>query len=119
MEDRFKVNETADPFFPAQIIIELNPTDAKPGEPYVLRVRVFNEGYRPIEVRSLELVSRFGGKTTGNGAQIPTRVQRIDPQATALVHEIAGTWKEAQHQGEISATVTLADGGKFSKSISW
>ena len=119
MEDRFKVNETADPFFPAKIIIELNPTDAKPGEPYVLRVRVFNEGYRPIEVRSLELVSRFGGKTTGKGAQIPTRVQRIDPQATALVHEITGTWKEAQHQGEISATVTLADGGTFSKSISW
>ncbi len=119
MEDRFKVNETADPFFPAQIIIELNPTDAKPGEPYVLRVRVFNEGYRPIEVRSLELVSRFGGKTTGKGAQIPTRIQRIDPQATALVYEIAGTWKESQHQGEIAATVTLADGGKFSKSISW
>ena len=119
MEDRFKVNETADPFFPAQIIIELNPTDAKPGEPYVLRVRVFNEGYRPIDVRSLELVSRFGGKTTGKGAQIPTRIQRIDPQATALVHEIAGTWKESQHHGEIAATVTLADGGKFSKSISW
>ena len=119
MEDRFKVNETADPFFPAQIIIELNPTDAKPGEPYVLRVRVFNEGYRPIDVRSLELVSRFSGKTTGKGAQIPTRIQRIDPQATALVHEIAGTWKESQHHGEIAATVTLADGGTFSKSISW
>lgn len=119
MEDRFEVNETADPVFPAQIIIELNPTDAKPGEPYVLRVRVFNEGYRPIEVRSLELVSRFGGKSTGKGAEIPTRIQRIDPQATALVYEIAGTWKESQQQGEIAATVTLADGGKFSKSIRW
>ena len=74
MEDRFKVNETADPFFPAQIIIELNPTDAKPGEPYVLRVRVFNEGYRAIEVRSLELVSRFGGKATGKGVRIPAIV---------------------------------------------
>ncbi len=119
IEDRFKINETAADFFPAQIIIELNPTDAKPGEPYVLRIRIFNEGYRAIEVRSLELVSRFGGKTTGKGAQIPSRTQRIEPQATALVHEIAGTWTEAQHQGEIAATVTLADGGKFSKSISW
>ncbi len=119
MEDRFEVNETADPLFPAHIIIELNPTDAKPGEPYVLRVRIFNEGYRPIEVRSRELVSRFGSKTTGKGSQIPTRIQRVAPQATALVHEITATWKEAQHQGEIAATVTLADGGKFSKSISW
>jgi serine/threonine protein kinase/tetratricopeptide (TPR) repeat protein len=119
MEDRFKVNETAADFFPAQIIIELNPTDAKPGEPYVLRVRIFNEGYRAIEIRNLELVSRFGGKTIGKGAEISPRTRRVDPQATALVHEIAGTWTEAQHQGEIEATITLADGGKFSKSIRW
>ena len=58
-------------------------------------------------------------RNTHKGVQIPTRTQRIEPQATALLHEITGTWKEAQHQGEIAATVTLADGGNFSKSISW
>ena len=119
MEDRFEVNETPDPFFPAKIIIEVHPADAKPGEPYVLRVRVFNEGYRPVEVRGLELVSRFGGKTVGKGVEIPTRTQRIEPQATVLVHEIAGTWKEAQQHGELTATVMLVEGGKFTKSISW
>jgi hypothetical protein len=119
MEDRFKVNDTADDFIPAQIIIELNPTDAKPGEPYVLRVRIFNEGYRAIEIRSLELVSRFGAKTIGKGAEISPRTRRVEPQATALVHEITGTWTEAQNRGEIEATITLADGGQFTKSIRW
>ena len=119
MEARFQVNETADPLFPAKIIIEIHPADAKPGEPYVLRVRVFNEGYRPIEVRSLELVSRFGVQTVGKGVEIPTRTRRIDPQATALVHEITGTWKETQQHGELTATAMLVDGGKFTKSVSW
>jgi len=119
MEEGFEIKETADPFFPAQVIIELNPTDAKPGEPYVLRVRIFNDGYGAIEFQSLELVSRFGGKTFGKGQQIPLRTQRVAPKATAVLHEIAGTWQETQNQGEIEVTVTLVNGGRLIKSVRW
>ena len=119
MEEGLEVKETADPFFPAQIVIEFNPADAMPGEPYLLQVRIFNEGYRAIEFIGLELVSRFGGKTTGKGQPIPLRVREVAPQATAILHEVAGTWNELQNHGEIEATLTLLDGGKLSKSVRW
>lgn len=64
-------------------------------------------------------MSRFGVQTVGKGVEIPTRTRRIDPQATALVHEITGTWKETQQHGELTATAMLVDGGKFTKSVSW
>ena len=70
---------TSAPTFPAQVIIEVNPLNAQPGQPYVLRVRVFNEGNRPIHVKSLELISSYGGKTIGKGQQIPARTQRVNP----------------------------------------
>lgn len=118
-QDDLEIKETADPFFPATVIIELEPVDARPGEPYVLRVKVFNEGYRLIELQSLQLASRFGNKTTGAGQEISVRTSIVAPQAIAILHEIAGVWKEAQNRGEIEATVTLADGSKLIKRLSW
>jgi hypothetical protein len=119
MEEQFNVKETADPLLPAQVIIEFDPKDVGPGEPYVLQVSVFNEGYRSIAFQSLELVSRYGEKTTGKGHQIPVRAQQVGPQAKVVLHEVSGTWTESRNHGEIEATVTLGDGSKLIKSISW
>jgi tetratricopeptide (TPR) repeat protein len=120
MEERLGIKETADALLPAQLVIELNPIDAGPGEPYVLQVSVFNEGYRTLELQSLELVSRFGQKeTTGKGQQIPVRVRQVAPQTKAVLHEVAGTWKESQSHGEIEVTVTLMDGGRLIKTVRW
>ncbi len=110
---------TSAPTFPAQVIIEVNPVNAQPGQPYVLRVRVFNEGNRPIHVKSLELVSSYGGRTTGKGQQLPARTQRVNPRSTAVLHEVSSTWTEEQNKGMIVANVALVGGGFLTKSISW
>ena len=110
---------TSAPTFPAQVIIEVNPVNAQAGQPYVLRVRVFNEGNRPIHVKSLELVSSYGGRTTGKGQQIPARTQRVNPRSTAVLHEVSSTWTEEQNKGMIVANVALVGGGFLTKSISW
>ncbi len=105
--------------FPGELIIELNPTNAQPGNPYVLRIRVANQGNRPVHVKSLEIVSTYSGKSTGKGQQIATKVRRIDPRATGLLHEVDGTWTEEQNKGRITAIVTLVGGAKLTKTISW
>jgi len=119
MEEGIKVKETADPFFPAKIVIELDPVDARPGESYLLRVSVFNEGYHAIDFESLELVSRFGGKTVGKSQPIAMRSGRVGARSSVVLHEIEGIWKEAQNHGEIEAAVTLGDGGRLAKRIRW
>ncbi|HLE21286.1 MAG TPA: protein kinase [Vicinamibacteria bacterium] len=110
---------TAAPTFPADVIIEVNPPNALPGQPYVLRVRVANQGNTPIQVKSIELVSSYGGKTTGKGQQIPPRTQRVNPRATAVLLEVSSTWTEEQNKGMIVATVSLIGGGFLTKSIQW
>jgi hypothetical protein len=110
---------TGAPTFPAQVIIEVNPPNAQPGQPYVLRVRMHNEGNRPIHAKSIELVSTYGGIPTGKGQQIPVRTARINPRATAMLLEVTGTWSEEQNKGQIVAHVLLMGGGSLTKSIKW
>lgn len=117
-----KVNRaTTAPDFPAQLDIELNPVNALPGQPYVLRVRIFNEGNRAIFVKSLELVSKYSGQPPmGKGVEIPARTQRINAKATGVLHEVQGVWNEEMSQGAIEVTVNLmGDGGMLKKSIQW
>lgn len=118
-EPGLEVGETADSFFPAELMIEVSPEDAKPGERYAIRVSLFNTGYRPIRIGGLELVSRFGGKTVGKGQPIPVIASEIPPQATVLIYEVEGTWKESLNEGEIETRVALSEGGTLTKRLLW
>jgi serine/threonine-protein kinase len=118
-EPGMEVGEISDSFVPAEVVIEVSPGDAKPGDRYSIRVSLFNTGYRPIRVESLELVSRFGGKTTGKGQRILLSAAEVAPQTTALIYRVDGTWKESLNEGEIETTVALAEGGALTKRLSW
>ena len=110
---------TGAPTFPAQVIIEVNPPNAQPGQPYLLLVRMHNQGNKPIHAKSIELVSTYGGNTTGKGQQIPVRTQRINPRATGVLLEVSGTWAEEQNKGKIVAHISLVGGGSLTKMIQW
>jgi serine/threonine protein kinase len=110
---------TSAPAFPAEIIIELNPTNAQPGQPFVLRVRIHNQGNKAVAIKFIELISSYAGKSIGRGQRIPPKVQRISPKATVLLHEVPGTWTEEQNKGSITAVVTLIGDATLSKTISW
>ncbi len=110
---------TSGPGFAGELIIELNPPNAQPGQPYVLRVRLHNKGNGVITVKFLELVSTYGGKATGKGQQIPPKTQRVSAQANSVLHEVRGTWSEAQNQGSITAILTLVGNARVTKTLSW
>jgi hypothetical protein len=110
---------TSGPGFAGELIIEINPPNAQPGQPYELRVRLHNKGNGIINVKSLELVSTFGGRSTGKGQQIPPKVPRISAQANSVLHEVRGTWSEAQNEGSITATLTLVGNAKVTKTLRW
>ncbi len=110
---------TSGPGFAGELIIELNPPTAQPGQPYELRVRLHNKGNGVITVKYIELVSTYGGQSTGKGQQIPPKTQRVSAQANSVLHEVRGTWSEAQNQGSITATLTLVGDSKVTKTLSW
>jgi tetratricopeptide (TPR) repeat protein/predicted Ser/Thr protein kinase len=110
---------TTGPGFAGELIIEINPPNAQPGQPYLLRVRLLNKGNGVITVKYLELVSTYSGRSTGKGQQIPPKVPRVSAQANSVLHEVRGTWSEAQNQGSITATLTLVGNAKVTKTLSW
>ena len=110
---------TTAPDNPAEVIVQIHPATVQPGDPYYLRVRIHNQGNRPIGVKSIELISTFGSQTTGRGQQLRPMVQRINPRDTSLIWEVPGTWSEEQNEGSIQAVVTLIGDAKLLKTIQW
>ena len=110
---------SADLSVPGEVLIELNPPDAKAAEPYTLTVRLHNETNAGLVVKSLELVTSYGGKKLGEGVEIPMKLRRVGARSTAVLHQVPGQWKEEQNAGgSITATVTLVK-GKLKKVLTW
>ncbi|GMR22463.1 MAG: hypothetical protein BMS9Abin37_0816 [Acidobacteriota bacterium] len=110
---------TTAPDNPAELIVQIHPATVQTGDPYYLRVRIHNQGNRPIGIKSIELISTFGSKTTGKGQQLQPMVQRVNPHDTSMIWEVPGTWSEEQNQGSIQAVVTLIGDAKLLKTIQW
>lgn len=110
---------TQAPEFPGELVIDLRPRLIEPGDPYVLRVRLYNKGNRAIDVDSLEVVQTLGARVEGQGVANLPAVARINPRDTVLLWEQSGSWKEGQEAGSVAVNVVLTDGGTLTKSISW
>ncbi len=107
------------PVNPADLIVQIVPATVQTGDPYFLRVRIYNRGNRPIGVKSIALVSTFGSRTTGRGQPLQPMVQRVNPKDTSLIWEVQNTWTEEQNTGKIEAVVTLIGDAQLRKTIEW
>jgi hypothetical protein len=103
--------------FPAELVIDLTPTNAQSGDPYRLEIRLHNRGHRSIVVTGLEVVWNYGGRNAGG--KIPFQTRPVEPRSMALLHRIDGTWVEEQNTGNITINVFLVDGGRLSNTLSW
>jgi serine/threonine protein kinase/tetratricopeptide (TPR) repeat protein len=110
---------TKAPENPAELMVQIRPETVQPGDPYDLLVRVHNQGNKPIGVKSVELISTFGARTTGRGQALTPLVQRVNARDTSVIFQTRGTWSEDQKQGSIEAVVTLIGDAKLRKTIRW
>src|SRR3990172_3426698 len=110
---------TKAPDNPGELIVQIRPETVQLGDPYDLLVRIHNQGNKPIGVKSVELISTFGSRTTGKGQALTPLVQRINARDTSVIFQTRGTWGEEQKQGSIEAVVTLIGDAKLKKPIRW
>jgi tetratricopeptide (TPR) repeat protein len=110
---------TKAPDNPGELIVQIRPETVQLGDPYDLLVRIHNQGNKPIGVKSVELISTFGSRTTGKGQALTPLVQRINARDTSVIFQTRGTWSEDQKQGSIEAVVTLIGDAKLRKTIRW
>ena len=78
--------------FAGRLLFQVVPTAVHAGDPFVVRLRLVNEGRRPVRVRSLEAVVLAEGRRTTVGAKIVQR--EVEPQREAIVAEYSGEWHD-------------------------
>jgi tetratricopeptide (TPR) repeat protein/predicted Ser/Thr protein kinase len=78
--------------FAGRLLFQVVPTAVHAGDPFVVRLRLVNEGRRPVRVRSLEAVVLAAGRRTTVDAKIVQR--EVEAQREAIVAEYSGEWHE-------------------------
>jgi hypothetical protein len=78
------------PRFEGRMVFEVEPTEVRPGEPFVVRVHLVNEGRRRVRIRDLEIATVEDGQRTTVPAQVLQG--EVPSRDRALVAEYSGVW---------------------------
>ncbi len=70
------------------------PPSVRPGEPFVVRIHLRNDGRRGVKVRAVALAAVVDGRR--DPAAVKPLQREVAAQSRALVAEYSGVWSEAQ-----------------------
>jgi serine/threonine-protein kinase len=78
------------PRFVGRMVFEVLPSEVRPGEPFVVRLHLVNEGRRAVKIRDIEIATVEDGQR----AMVPAQVLQgeVPSRDRALVAEYAGVW---------------------------
>ena len=82
---------------------EVLPPAVRPGQPFVVRIHLLNDGRKTVKIRGLELAAVVDGR------RVPARAKplqkEVRAQSRALVAEYSGVWN-APREWALEAVVT-------------
>jgi tetratricopeptide (TPR) repeat protein len=87
------VSSRRSPQFAGRLEFEVLPPEVRPGEPFVVRIHLRNDGRRPVKIRDLSLAAVVDGRRVP--APVKPLQREVGPQWRALVAEYSGVWSEA------------------------
>ena len=88
-----EVNSRRPPQFTGRLEFEVLPPAVRPGEPFVVRIHLRNDGRRPVKIRGVSVVAVVDGRRAP--ASVTALQREVSPQWRALVAEYSGVWSEA------------------------
>jgi hypothetical protein len=91
--DSSDVSSRRPPQFSGRMEFEVLPPTVRPGEPFVVRIHLRNDGRRAVKVRGLSLAAVVDGRRVPAPAKALQR--EVPAQSRALVAEYSGVWSEA------------------------
>jgi serine/threonine-protein kinase len=97
------VSSRRPPQFTGRMEFEVLPPAVRPGEPFVVRIHLRNDGRRPVKVRGVSVAAVVDGRRTA--APVKALQREVPAQSRALVAEYSGVWSEA-HAWALEAVVT-------------
>jgi hypothetical protein len=102
--DVSEVSSRRPPQFVGRLEFEVLPPAVRPGEPFVIRIHLRNDGRRPVRIRSVSLAAVVDGRR--EPAPVTALQREVSPQWRALVAEYSGVWGEAASWA-LEAVVTV------------
>jgi len=93
------------PRFQGRLEFEVLPAEVRPGQPFVVRVQLVNDGRRSVRLEGLALAT----VEDGHRAAIPTRMlqRRVPAGARGLVAEYSGVWSPGRHSWSLEAVAAV------------
>ncbi len=92
--DSSDVSSRRPPQFVGRMEFEVLPPAVRPGELFVVRIHLRNDGRRAVKIRGVSLASVVDGQR--NPAPVKPLQREVPAQSRALVAEYSGVWGEAQ-----------------------
>ena len=80
------------PEFSGKLLFQVVPPAVRAGDPFVVRLRLVNEGRRAVRLRALEVVVVVDGRRARVDAKLLAK--SVEEQREAIVAEYSGRWRE-------------------------
>jgi hypothetical protein len=88
--DSSDVSSRRPPQFVGRMEFEVLPPAVRPGEPFVVRIHLRNDGRRGVKVRAVSLAAVVDGRR--DPAPVKPLQREVPPQSRAIVAEYSGVW---------------------------
>ncbi|HXK11226.1 MAG TPA: serine/threonine-protein kinase [Vicinamibacteria bacterium] len=92
--DTSDVSSHRPPQFAGRVEFEVLPPAVRPGDPFVVRIHLRNDGRRVVKVHGLSLAAVVDGQRVP--APVKPLQREVPAQSRALVAEYSGVWAEAR-----------------------
>jgi hypothetical protein len=95
------------PRFVGRMEFEVLPVEVRPGEPFVVRVHIVNDGRRAVRIEAIEIT------TVADGQRISTPARVVQPQVPpggrTLVAEHSAVWSTATSWSLVAVAAAEGD----------
>jgi hypothetical protein len=105
------------PDFLGRIEFEMSPSAVKPGDSYVLKFYLINEGKKSIKVSGVTATTLVNGDKSGG--PVTARVKEVDPQQRALLGEMGGVWGDSTKSWTAEVLLTANKGDSLRNQLNW
>jgi hypothetical protein len=95
------------PRFLGKMEFEVLPTEVRPGEPFVVRIHLVNDGRRAVRIDGIEITTIEDGQRSSTPARVLQ--PRVPPRGRALVAEHSAVWSPAASWSLVAVAAVEGD----------
>jgi hypothetical protein len=105
------------PDFTGRLEFEMSPTSAKPGDAYVLKIYLVNEGKKSIKITGVNITRTVNG--TASGQPVAPSSREAQPRQRVLLAELPGAWPENVNSWSTEVVMTANKGDSLTNRLTW